>query len=253
MELDDLARVIPSLTSWNHADKIRFFAWFLHAKRGKEFFKPADIVSCYHELKLEGPSAVAPFLAQMEKRKPKEVLRVGQGYYLERRLREHFEKKYGQRESTVVADKLLLDLPSKVSNLAERTFLDEAIICFRHKAFRAAIVMTWNLSYHHLCDFTLKNRLADFNREWPIQFPKRHQQARISAVACHDDFSELKESEVLQICRAANITTQDMNKVLKEKLDRRNSAAHPSSIVITSHTVEEYIIDIVTNVVLKLV
>jgi hypothetical protein len=253
MELNDIVSVIPNFSSWNHADKIRFFAWYLQSKKGRDRFQASDISVCYDKLKIEKPSSISPFLAQMEKRKPQEVLRNGQGYSLERRVRDKLESKYGQRSATVQADKLLLSLPEKIPDLAERTFLNEAIICFRHKAFRAAIVMTWNLAYHHLCDHILRNRLSDFNREWPVQFAKKHAQARTSAISVHDDFAELKESEVLQICRAANIITQDMNKVLKEKLDKRNSAAHPSSVVITPHTTEEYIIDLVTNVVLKLV
>ncbi len=64
---------------------------------------------------------------------------------------------------------------------------------------------------------------------------------------------ELKESEVLQVCRSANIITNDLFKIFKEKLDKRNTAAHPSSVEIAPHTAEEYVIDLVTNAVLKLV
>jgi hypothetical protein len=42
-------------------------------------------------------------------------------------------------------------------------------------------------------------------------------------------------------------------KSFREKLDKRNTAAHPSTVEIASHTAEEYIIDLVTNGVLKLV
>lgn len=251
MNLEDLVSSVPGFSKWTHADRIKFFAWFLHSKRGRERFKPADIIACYKELHLDPPSSVNPFLAQMESRRPKEVLRNSQGYALEKRVRDALEAKYGQRAATVLADRLLLELPAKLPNLAERTFLNEAIICFRNRAFRAAIVMTWNLAYDHLCEYILNDlkRLADFNAQLPKSFPK----ARISAVAKKDDFSDLKESEVLQVCRSANLITNDVFKILKEKLDRRNTAAHPSTVVITPHTAEEYIIDLVTNVVLKLV
>lgn len=39
---------------------------------------------------------------------------------------------------------------------------------------------------------------------------------------------------------------------MSAKLDRRNTAAHPSDVVITALTAEEYISDLVNNVVLKL-
>ena len=42
-------------------------------------------------------------------------------------------------------------------------------------------------------------------------------------------FTELKESEVLQVCRSANIITNDFLKILGEKLDKWNTAVHPST------------------------
>lgn len=255
MELGSLINEIPGFSSWKHAEKIRFFAWFLHSKRRQEFFRSGDIASCYDKLKLEPPSSITPFLSQMEKRKPKEVLRKGKGYYLEKRVIEDFERKFGQRDATVKADKLLADLPAKLRDSIERTFLDEALICFRNKAFRAAIVMTWNLAFHHLREFVIKNQLAKFNAVWQTdsRYTKHNAKKRITNFATHTDFAELRESEVIEICRAANIISQDINKVLREKLDKRNSAAHPSSLVIAPHTAEEFIIDLITNSVLKLI
>jgi hypothetical protein len=249
--LEDIVSGISGFSNWTHADKIRFFAWFIYSKRGRERFSPADIRTCYDELSLEKPRDVNPYLAQMLNRKPREVLRDRRGYALERRVRDQLETKYGERVATVQADKLLLDLPTKIPDMAERSFLNEGLQCFRCKAFRAAIVMTWNLSYDHLCRYILNApiRLTDFNKQLPKTFPK----ARISSVNIRDDFTELKESEVLQVCRSANIITNDLLKILKEKLDKRNTAAHPSTVEIAPHTAEEYIIDLITNVVLKLV
>jgi hypothetical protein len=251
MNLEEIVNGIPSFSSWTDADKIRFFAWFLHSKRGRDRFSAADIRACYEELSLQQPTNVNPYLAQMLNRKPREVLRDNRGYVLEKRLRDQLESKYGQRVATVQADKLLIELPDRIPELAERIFLDEAIRCFRCKAFRAAIVMAWNLAYDHLCGYVLNSssRLADFNSQLPRSFPK----ARVSAVSNRDDVGELKESEVLQVCRSANIITNDLLKILKEKLDKRNTAAHPSTVDIAPHTAEEYIIDLIPNVVLKLI
>lgn len=193
-----------------------------------------------------------PFIAQMERRKPKQVLRNAQGYALERTIKKELEEKYGQRAATVQADKLLRELPNKIPDLGERSFLDEAIKCFRAGAFRSSIVTTWNLTYYHLCDHILRNHLAAFNTQWPKSFQQKHKNACIPTVTRYDDFSELKESEVIQICRSANIINRNITKILKEKLDKRNMAAHPSSVVFVPHTAEEFIIDLITNVVLKL-
>lgn len=248
MELEDIVKGITGFSTWKHADKIKFFAWFLHSQRGRDRFTPSDIRACYDGLSLERPSDVNPFLTAMLNRKPKEVLKDGRGYALETRIREPFETRYGQRAATIQVDRLLSELATKIPNLAERDFLKEALICFRHKALRAAIVMTWNLAYDHLCEYVLTKKLAEFN----IQLPKTFSKADISVITDKEDFSELKESQVMQVCRSANITSKDVHKVLKEKLDRRNTYAHPSTLTLAPQTAEEYIIDLVNNVVLML-
>jgi hypothetical protein len=249
VELQALVNQINSFPKWSHADKIRFFSWFLHHHRGLETFAPGDLTKCFHELNVQGPTSVQPFLAAMGKRKPKEILKRKSGYCLERAVREDLTQKYGRREATVAVDKLLSDLPQRIPNVAERGYLDEALVCFRYEAFRAAIVMTWNLAYDHLCEFVLAKHLAAFNTQLPKSFSK----PGISAVARRDDFSELKEYEVLHACRSAHIISGSLHKVLKEKLDRRNVAAHPSGVATSRLTAEGFIKDLIDNVVLKLV
>jgi len=249
VELQELVSQIDSFPRWSHADKIRLFAWFLHDHRGLETFAPGDLTKCFRDLHLEAPASVHPFLAAMEKRKPKQILKRKSGYCLERAVREELAQKYGKRAATVAVDKLLSDLPQLILNLAERAYLDEALVCFRHGAFRAAIVMTWNLAYDHLCEFVLAKHLAAFNTQLPKSFSK----PGIAAVSRRDDLSELKEYEVLKVCKSANIIAGSLHKVLKEKLDRRNVAAHASGVAISQLTAEEFVKDLIDNVVLKLV
>lgn len=253
MQLEELVNGISGFSGWKDADKIRFFAWFLHSKKNRERFSSKDIKDCYVEIGLNEPSSITPFLNAMEKRKPKEVLRNSQGYLLEKRVKDDLEKRYGQRPASIQVDALLAELPSKVPNLAERTFLDETIICYKSKAFRAAIVMAWNLAYDHLCHYVLNKHIAKFNAQYPIRFPKQHAKSRVKTITNRDDFSELTESDVVDICRSASIISGSLHKILKEKLDKRNIYAHPSGVVVSPQTAEEVIIDLVSNVVLKLI
>ena len=125
--------------------------------------------------------------------------------------------------------------------------MDEAIVCFRNGAFRAAVVMTWNVAYDHLCQYVLTHRLSDFNAQLPLTYPK----ADIKSISRRDDFTELKESQVLQVCRSSNIISGSVHSVAKEKLVRRNIAAHPSGVSTLPETAEEFIKDIIENFVLK--
>ena len=252
MNLDELINSVPGFTGFNEASKIRFFAWFLFSKRGLERFTTADIRRCYEELGMEHPSSISTYLSQMFSRKPKELLKNSKGYVLEKRIRDDLEKKYGQRPATIQIDQLLRNLPSRVPDLLEREFLDETLNCYKSKAFRAAIVMAWNLAFDHLCNYVLNKKSKEFNAQYPLRFPKLYAKAKMQAVASRDDFEELKESEVIEICRAANIISAGVYKVLNEKLGKRNSYAHPSSLTVSAHTAEEVILDLVNNVVLKL-
>jgi hypothetical protein len=251
MELAELVSAITEFQNWNHPEKIRFFGWFLQSKRAKERFSPADILGCYRQLSLTEPSSIHPFLKSLEGQKPKQILKDAKGYYLEFSLRKAMEEKYGQRTITIQVTQMLADLPSRVPDVSEREFLDEALICYKHKAFRATIVMTWNLAYDHLLSYILKHKLADFNAQWPKSFTKRHAQARVSTVGVREDFGELKESEVIAISKSAAIISADVFKVMDEKLDKRNSAAHPSVLHIGQIQAESVIDDLVNNVVLK--
>jgi hypothetical protein len=114
------------------------------------------------------------------------------------------------------------------------------------------MVMAWNLAYHHLCDFVLKKKLADFNQRWPVNYPGMHKNGQKQIAKMEDFADELKESEVIAICASARIITGDMQKVLNVGLHRRNTAAHPSSATITQVQAEAHIEDLVLNFVLKL-
>ncbi|MHB1743956.1 MAG: hypothetical protein ACYCPO_01455 [Acidobacteriaceae bacterium] len=252
MRLSDVVATVSGFSKGSHADKIRFFSWFLHYHLKRDRFVSGDIAKCYEELSMEQPSSISPFLASMEKKKPKEILRDKGGYHLEHSLREKMTAKYGQRSITVQVTKMLMDLPNKVPDVAEREFLDEALICYRNGAFRAAIVMTWNLAFDHLLSFILAHHLAAFNTQWPLSYAKQHAKARVAAITSRDDFGELKESETLMICKSTAIITGDLYKVLDEKLGKRNTAAHPSTVSVSQIQAEGVIDDLVNNVVLKL-
>lgn len=247
MTLPDLLTTVDGFAGWSHADKIRLFAWYLHTYESRSHFTAAQIESCYERLNAAPPTRISPFLSAMEKRKPKEVLKDATGYRLESRMREKFDTRFGQRAATVQVHRILSDLPAKVPALAERAYLEEALICFRHKAFRASIVMCWNLAYDHLCEFVLARHLARFNS----QFPKTYPRLPFTPIAVRDDFGVLKESQVLQVCKSAGIVSDSIHKILQEKLNRRNIAAHPSGVHISEATAEELIKDLVENVILK--
>lgn len=251
--LTELVQRIPNFHRWGHPEKIKFFGWCIHTLENKDRFVAADVRRCYEQLSEDQPTNINPYLAAMVSKQPKQALKDRRGYYLVLGVRQKYDKEYLGRQSTVAIGQLLKELPAKVPNLAEREFLNEVLICFEHNAYRAAIVMTWNLAYSHLLEYILAHHLDAFNKRYEVVFPGKWAKAKAKPIAKYDDFAvDLKESEVLEIAKSANAITNDIYNVLEPKLARRNSAAHPSSIRIGPLQMEEFIDDLVANVVIKL-
>jgi hypothetical protein len=249
MQLRELVDQVEGFTALPPRNRIRLFSWWLHTYGNHESVSNAALRSCFDELHLPDPN-VSTYTARMVEYSPPDLLKVRDGYKLTRELRQELDQKYGMHESVVRVNKLLAELPARVPDIAQRTFLDETLRCYRIQAYRAAIVMAWNLAYAHLLDWILRDpaRLALFN----ANIVKRNSKKAGLAIAKYDDFEDLKEREVVDICNIANLCNSSIYKILVGKLDRRNIAAHPSYVVVVQSQADDTITDLVNNVVLDL-
>jgi hypothetical protein len=250
MMLSEFVAQIPDFSKQRHAEKIKIFGWFIHAKEEKAVFRVADIRRCYDELHLDAPANVASSVQALAEKRPPELLATGSEYRLHANVRSQLDAKFSSSVTTIVVEKALAGLPGRIANESERLFLEETLICYRHRAFRATIVMAWNLAYDHLARWIMADaaRLATFN----AGIAKRNAKKAYVTIAARDDFEELKEDETVDIAAALTGITSGMKRILKEKLGRRNSYAHPSTLEIGQSAVDDMIVDLVTNVVLKL-
>ena len=251
MEAKELKVLVPGLLQKGHPEKIKIFGWYLHVYRNKETFHPAEVKSVYEELHDNAPSSFSGYFKNLVSQKY--MLKNAQGYRLAGATRDEMNAAYAPAGNKIQMSSLLKSLPKLIPNLAERTYLNEALICYENGAFRAAIVMTWNLAYHHLCDHILKNRLDDFNARWVIKFAGMHKNGTKTIKVIDDFMDELKESEVIAIAKDAGIISKNVFNIMEEKLKKRNSAAHASGVVINELQADAFIDDVVNNVVLKLV
>lgn len=248
MTIDDFAQLVSGLSGMSHVERIKHFGWFVLTQEKKARFTAADVIRCYDQLHMVKPGNVHSQLQQLMDKRPPDVLKDTGGYRLEARARDQLDGKYAARPATMAVEGMLQALPGKVSDEAERLFLSEALTCFRNRAFRAAIVMTWNLAYDHLLNWVLGNHLAAFNAAIPVRYSKRVG----VTMAKKDDFEEFKEHEVIEVCGTAAIINSNTKKILNEKLNRRNMAAHPSLVEITQYQAEDAITDLVNNIILRL-
>jgi hypothetical protein len=250
MNLGDLVSQVEDFDAKSPREKMRLFAWYLHVYGEKERFEPNDIKACYDHLHLSQIN-IAMNLNRMADAKPPDLLRERKGFKLGRAIRSELDAKYGVHHSVVAVNKILTDLPAQVPNIDERAFLQEALKCYRIEAYRSCIVMTWNLAYSHLLDWILKDqsRLDNFN----AAISRRYQNLKNIQITKYDDFGDtLQERQVLEIANTADLYNSGIFKILKEKLDRRNTAAHPSSVIIVQSQADDMITDLINNVVLAL-
>ena len=250
MTLEDFIAQIARFDNLPHPEKIRYFSWYLHTERNLESFDGSAIRECYHQLHLIPPN-LSLYLTRMASKKPPELLRAKGGYKLAGPLRRTLDAKFGQPGTVVAVTALLSSLPGQIHDPAEQSFLAEALDCYRVKAFRAAIVMTWVLAFAHLSEWIVSDtaRLTAFNTAIPSRFPAK----KSLAIRGLDDLAELKESEVIEIGRTAKLISKNISDILRDKLKRRNMAAHPSRVQITQAQADDVITDLVNNVVMRLI
>ena len=250
MKLEDLVGQVTDFDAATPGEKIRLFAWWLHTHCSLAAFTTGDIRRCYEQLHLPVPN-IAMYLTRMRETKPPKAMRKGDSYHLTRDARTDLDAKYGIHHSVVTVSRILADLPAQVPAIEERVFLQEALKCYRIEAYRSCIVMTWNLAYAHLLEWILKDqtRLGRFN----AAIAKRYQNLKNVHVTKYDDFADwLQERQVLEIANTADLYNSSIFKILKKELDRRNTAAHPSSVTVVQSQADDMITDLVNNVVLAL-
>ncbi|HWY71355.1 MAG TPA: hypothetical protein VNX88_21995 [Terriglobales bacterium] len=249
---DDLKTHVTRISGFadlGHAYKIRLFAWLQHFLRKKPRFTTGDINWCYKTLSYQ-PSNTSQYFSEMEGR---ELLKDKDGYFCEGKFRAKYDGLYGEHDITLNIRQMVKDLVKVVPDIGEKDIMKEALICLRHDAGRAAIIMVWNIAFYHLCQYVLKHKLTEFNNRLPIRYPKKWKSADLPVIKKYEDFAdEMAEREVIEVCNSAGIINGDLYKVYVEKLNGRNSAAHPSTIHVTQVQAEGYIDGLIRNTVLLL-
>ena len=226
--------------------QIEAFAWYLHEVKQQEHFSTGGIKRCFEEAHLPPPPNIGASIAKLEAKRPARVLRSTNGFRLSKDARTELSALLPVRATTVKTTALLNDLLTRVTDPSQKTFLVETLSCFKNHAYRAAIVMAWNLAFSDVIDRIIASHLTAFNAGVGTHGLRK-------PITRREDFEDfnVKESVIITIGRATGVLGKATVKILEEKLDKRNTAAHPSNIVISAATAEEVIFDLVENILLR--
>jgi hypothetical protein len=249
LTINEFVDQLEDFSSWDGRKQVDYLAFFLIALVGQPSFSAREIAESFEVLSLKPYSRVAPYLSENAHRgRGGKYVKVGREYSLERSLLNEIRTRVEHEPKRLHVSKQLSDLLGRVGDAQEQTFLEEAKNCYRVGAFRAAIIMVWIVVVHHLQKFVLNDAkaLAAFNDAL-----SKNPDKRVRIVVKGDDFSELQESRFIELMRSAGLISNDVRKILDEKLGTRNSAAHPSGLVFDGHKATEFSSDLVQNVLLK--
>lgn len=245
--MEDFFNQFDEFATWSAPKQTDYMVYYLIKHKGHTGITAKAISELATKLDLKPYSRLAPYLSESSKNKKGRYVKVRDGgYRLDRATFAAIDKEISNEPSKIMVSTQLTGLVSKVTNPDEHSFLIEAINCYRVQANRAAIILIWIIAIHHLQTFIFKNNLADFNTAF-AKNPDR----KLKKIVNYDDFSDLSESKLIELARSAGVISNDVRKLLDEKLGTRNSAAHPSAISISTHKATEFGLDLISNVILK--
>ena len=250
-QLDAFLVQVPDLVSKTPAGLIEVFVYFLTVIKGQGVCTPSEVEKCFEVSQSQPYSNVPAYLSTnsvVKKGKKPIFVRSAKGYQLERTRQLQLQKTLHTGPARVETSHLLRGLVAKLGTQEQKDFLQEAIDCYEIGAKRAAIVMVWILTMHHLFRHIFKRGLAAFNAALAKVKDRR---VKVAVVTKLDDFSDIPEGIFIELTRAAGIISNDVRKILDTKLGIRNTSAHPSGVKISEVKATDFIIDLVENVILK--
>jgi hypothetical protein len=256
MTLLEFLRGIPNFREFSRKSKILLLAYYLRQYQGMVEFSAEDLKSaCLGVLK--PPSDLKIQLRLLAKGK-NSLLAKGSTkdlFSLNMPGLDEVENYLsGADPAAEVVDVMITEalaylkkVVAKLGDDNQRKFMAEAISCLAVDAPRATIVMAWVGAMDHLFDFILRYKLVDFN----AALTRRTDRYSHLTLVTKDDFEDLKESVFIEVARSAGVITNDVRKVLDEKLGIRNTCAHASTVEVHRSKVVNFIEDLVDNVILK--
>ncbi|MGP9772253.1 hypothetical protein [Halomonas citrativorans] len=248
-DLDDFVLQIENFEELKKTELIDFFVYFITVIKEEDSANSRQLKECFDILRIEPYSNIPSYLSAKSKRgKGKKFIKKKDGYILERSAELDLQKKLSTGPSKRETSYLLRNMLSDITDSHQKSFLQEAIDCYEIGAKRASIVLAWILTVNHLYKYIYKHKKNEFDAALSANTDKR---VKISKLTSVDDFTEIPEGKFIEFCRSAKIITNDVRKILDEKLGTRNSSAHPSGISISELKATEFIQDLVENVVLK--
>jgi hypothetical protein len=259
MSVTDFLASVGGVQEFSRRSKLLLFAYYLRHERNLFEFTRAEIRGCFQEGLFKIPSDLTALLRGLSRGRNSPLMKgAARGTYaLAKPGMNEVESYLGAKvRPEAEVDALLTSaipylgrIIANVSDQNQKKFLAESIACLAVDAKRATVIMTWACTVAHLYDHVLtsKHRLDDFNSA----LGRRSDKFGKLTITNYDDFGDIPESVFIEVCRSARLISNDVRKILDEKLGVRNTCAHPSDVEIHRTKVINFVEDLVDNVLRK--
>jgi hypothetical protein len=134
----------------------------------------------------------------------------------------------------------------QITNSDAQRFVEEAIICYEARQYRAATVLSWVGAIAVLYDHVVKNELAAFNAEAPNRMTaSKHPWVPAKNA---DGLSRMGEADFLVTIEKISVIGKNVKLQLEKCWQLRNGCGHPNSLKIAEHSVASHIEVLMLNV-----
>lgn len=240
---------IENAKALNDADHVEHFVYFLTEVSGG-VATAKSVEQCFRDCRLKPPGSIPQLLSRGLTSNPKRYVKAAVGYELEYHRQIELAQKLGAETHTVQVPPELQNLQDKLPDGAGKDWFKEAMDCHAVEAYRAALIMTWIFTLDHVLNYVLKHKLTEFNASLSSH-PDQKKAKRVGEIKVRDDFSPIGEEMLLDLLVSSKTISGDVRKILGTALGFRNSAAHPSGVVVTRNRFVTTAEELVLNVVLK--
>ena len=133
-------------------------------------------------------------------------------------------------EGGLAAQQLRVDAARTPLNSTQSHLLEETVACLEGGAYRASVVIVWNLAYDFFRQWIYDKHLRVFNESLVSGYLKKSGEPQYKPIEDYDDFYRGKPGErtVIDVSESAGAIGEKVADTLRHYLRRRNDYAHPS-------------------------
>lgn len=246
MKVEDLLDQVENFDLLTKKDQVKLIAYFYCIENNVTSFNQNNVRNEFLKHSLAIPN-ISREITTLKTEKPVTLLDRKEGFSFHRSIKKQLDDIYLELKHKKEVSQTLRNLIPELKGNEQRKYLEEAISCFEIKSFRASILMTWLLTVDTIYEYIfLPSNLSIFN-----QAIQSHGKYKKTVITSKDHFSDIKEGDFIELLRVSKIISNDVRKILDEKLGIRNSCAHPNSVVILDYKAINFIQDLVINVIKK--